>query len=661
MIKKADPDIYRFIDSNASAVDRIVADDPTSMGFNLLIDVDSPFNPLFNEDPNYDSAINYLVSINEPERANMLRDFKNRIRELINKYAYYLQTLSGLDSIYDTKPGFAKRMEERELVFETLESIDTKIAILVDRYQYACYDYEYNRQMVPINLTEFECVVLVSEIRKIRAYVNLLYSTGSETSQDRKFKLINDDISCFVFRFTRCRFDFTESNPFLGTISNAELEVATNTFKIIPGFLREQHKMGFLDIINGGNTQYSRDRANISNRFYTVFNINKEDQIFTEPSATPSSSSGDGTAVKVASILGKKETPKLGAYIIEELKKTDTYAYGESIVKAEADRIKKYSLNPSNILRFAIRTAVDFIDNQAKALLLRNNNVFESFRGIYSGTLVDLLTRSLKVADVFPLEPNTLNIIEPIASNYQLIKIDVANIFSRSLDLDQINVVLIDQIASIKTLGKLVLESAAVTSELEQIDLDNPDSVMLVADRIVDLIGTDVMDLRPYKVEITSIISDGIVSGQSIDLIRNDIMKLILSKIPLTYKDEELVLDNIADDTFLTAMANLRLDSIATTDMGKEYLAKIERLLDDDTKNVINNLVQSKIDLEQKREKLKRLGGIVDISEDFNLITTLGNVHGSDFIKSPIINTLKTIGNIHERDNHNLRTDNITD
>jgi len=660
MIKRADPDIYRFIDGGGNDISNNAIDDPTVMGFNLLIDVDDQFNPLFNEDPNYESAINYLDAIGEPERANMLRDFKIRIRNLVTTHAYYLQSLSGLDNIYDTKPGFGKRMAERELVIETLESIDMKISTLVDRYQYAFWDYNYNRQMIPENLAEFECVILVSEIRKIRAYANLLYSNVTESSSRRQFRLVNNDISCFVFRFSKCKFDFTDSNPYLATVSNAQLENATNTFKIIPGFLRDQHKFGFLDIVNGSSSSLNRDRTGVSNRFYTTFNINHEDEVFTGPRATPVPSSGS-SQVKVPSPLGKKETPKLGAYIVQELKKTDTYAYGESLVKNEINRVSKYSLNPSNILRFAIKTAVDFIDNQAKALLLRNSNVFEGFRGIYSSTLVDLLTRINKIEEIYPLEKSTLDVITPIANDYQLTKIGIIDLFSRTLDIEQINVVLMDQISSIKTLGEIVVNSEVVVDQLNSIDLDSIENVSLVADNIINLIGTDVMDLRPYKLEISTIIADGITSGESIDMVKSNIVKLVLSKIPLTYNDEELLLENIADDSFLQAAAQLDSGNISTTDIGKEYLDKISSLLDDDTVGMIDNLVKTKIETAKKKEKLRQIGGVVDVAEEFNLITTLGNVHGSRFIKSPIVNTLKTIGNIHEGDNNDLRADKITD
>lgn len=231
--------------------DEFFQDDPTVMGFNILFsfnDTPSEFpstthSPLFNEQRGRDSAINYLKAIGEPERAESLKEFKNRLQTLSQKFPYYFQELSGLNELNApiTNSGF--RMNERKITINTLESIDLKVASIINAYMKAVVDYEYMREIVPENLLDFSMVIYVHEIRDFRIFVDELYGDKSP-----KFEVIDKNLIIHRYILRRCKFDFTDSNPWMESIDNKGGEPSTNRISIIPGYMEEDHNLRFMDM-----------------------------------------------------------------------------------------------------------------------------------------------------------------------------------------------------------------------------------------------------------------------------------------------------------------------------------------------------------------------------------------------------------------------------
>lgn len=243
-----DKNLYKFINTSLeegiSKESRYYYDDPTTVGFNLMFSFESDKNsPLFNESTSGESAIRYLKSINEPEKAERLQSFKNNLRKIVSSYPYYFTDLSGLEGVYELNPdnGFDF---ERKLTISTLESIDFRIAKLIEEYMLASYDMEYRRQILPSNLIEFDLTIIVSEIRQFRTFVN-----KTKDNFPLNMKDINNNLTIFVYKFNRCRFDFSTSNPFLNSITNTQPEIATNSFDIIVGKLTTAHQLSFLDLV----------------------------------------------------------------------------------------------------------------------------------------------------------------------------------------------------------------------------------------------------------------------------------------------------------------------------------------------------------------------------------------------------------------------------
>lgn len=290
--------INAHLENGRSDAAEFYHDDPTVVGFNVFFYFnDIPTNlpgttlsPLFNEDPSRESAYRYLLAVDEPRRAEKLLRFKERLRRLTQETPYYYQTLSGLENLYEFNHEVPFRMNEKMLTIQTLESIDLRVGTMISRYMEAVYDYQYHRMMLPKNLVEFTCIIMVSEIRNFRQVAQ-----AAVQDVENKFELANDKIGVHSYIFEKCTFDFTESNPFLNEISNAEGEMSENQFSIKLGQLKEAHKLNFIDLFSQGGERSDE-----------IFN--KEDRDLSsltplENMAKPISTTAGGRAVELANFM----------------------------------------------------------------------------------------------------------------------------------------------------------------------------------------------------------------------------------------------------------------------------------------------------------------------------------------------------------------------
>lgn len=235
-------------------------DDPTFLTFNLFFDFQGTTSkhtsffeassPLFNERKGISSAINYLKSIDEAERANELIKFKKRFSELSQFYPYYFTSLSGLENMNSFSPELVFRMNEKKLTISTLESMDLRMSDIIERYMNALYDFEYMRQMIPDNLLEFRLYLMISEIRNLKTYNKQLFE-NPQMDGKIEFDELNSKLNHMMFVFDQCKFDFSESNPYTSDLSSGEPEVASNSFSITVGYLKTQHKLDFIELLTG--------------------------------------------------------------------------------------------------------------------------------------------------------------------------------------------------------------------------------------------------------------------------------------------------------------------------------------------------------------------------------------------------------------------------
>lgn len=161
--------------NNTSNFDAYNWQDPTILGFAIHFSFEEPFsefdldnlsNSLLLPESNEYSAINYLKSINEPKRANYLRQFIDLLKSIQTVTPWYFQSVSGVDKLLtiDPKKGWHPG-EGAEIEIQMLESIDLRVSLLIDLYRKAAWDEHYRRWMLPENMKWFKVKIVISEFR----------------------------------------------------------------------------------------------------------------------------------------------------------------------------------------------------------------------------------------------------------------------------------------------------------------------------------------------------------------------------------------------------------------------------------------------------------------------------------------------------------------
>lgn len=234
-----------------------IVDDPTYFGFKIIFDWTSN-SPLFYLNNDQPSAYYYLRNIGMHEKAEMIKKFRE-ILENLNKYAdYYFQAISGLDEIwnFDINSDSKFRGAEKLITIDMLEGMDLRVTALMDLYRKACYDISYMREILPENLRNFKCYVLVSEFRQFHTLMNNIQEANSNgeitnrTIDPNKLQPFNNLISTLTFELVNCRFDFSKSGEFLASLTNkGDSSAVSQRISFTVDQIREKHEFQLLDLI----------------------------------------------------------------------------------------------------------------------------------------------------------------------------------------------------------------------------------------------------------------------------------------------------------------------------------------------------------------------------------------------------------------------------
>lgn len=375
-----DLDAYNFIDSLLHTPDAFnnslaFADDPTVMGFKLKISLSDPLFYVPREESNEDgskksrkpdykpSAYNYLMNINQVERANKLAKFVERFDYLIGQRNYFLQKMTGLSNIYKVDPKIS--FTERVITFQTLESIDLYISSMIDDYCRSTYDYRELKQIVPVNLLYFDLVIVINEIRQFKTFLNKTkanrglieasegrgksdsYAILNKANQDKDGMIyLNEHLGVHCLKFEDCLFDFSDGNEYLGSLDNAAPAIINNKFKIKLG--RLDFHLTDLDVFST-----SKNKINAIDS-YIVHPYNEKDlrgdnavRRFTKE---PENSPGKKGIGGMLADLAKKEAEKAARAIVGGIDRQlgNTATLLESKVKTAAGQmINQY--RPANL------------------------------------------------------------------------------------------------------------------------------------------------------------------------------------------------------------------------------------------------------------------------------------------------------------------------
>lgn len=277
-----------------------VFSDPTYLGFLLLFDFNHGL--LADENSNNESAIRYLESINEPLRANYLKTFRTALRKINNETPWFWQSISGVENMwhFDFSKNKVRGGEDAKVAIECLESIDLRVSNIMNLYKLACYDYENRRVLLPKNLRRFTLTVYVQESRQIRTLDKEIQRKRNKTNgpgpnretggtgaplarpqnQPNPTDVTYESLSKLLFELHKCEFDVMSSGEFLGSLSNADPQQATQKISLIYHGLKEKSEYAHMDIpleshpISASSSLY-KDIENLEQDTDTDKNINE--------------------------------------------------------------------------------------------------------------------------------------------------------------------------------------------------------------------------------------------------------------------------------------------------------------------------------------------------------------------------------------------------
>ena len=236
--------------------------DPTVLGFKFFFNFDQPTSGLLwgtgmanPGDAPINTAMWFLNKIGDKQRALYLQKFLYLLHGINNQTPWFFQEIGGLNDAW--KRDFDKPLlVDKKLEITCLESIDLRMTALLDLYRKACFDWKYRREVVPINMRQFEMLVYVYEARSIQnpndialtqdnagieygfggnlmgeLSKNAAEATGrltgpNETTSDPNTSDVNVTLGLpmsttrNMFRFSFCEFDHMESDH-LSAVSNS--------------------------------------------------------------------------------------------------------------------------------------------------------------------------------------------------------------------------------------------------------------------------------------------------------------------------------------------------------------------------------------------------------------------------------------------------------
>jgi len=136
-----------------------------------------------------------------PKRADMLRQFRSTLDNVLSNSPWFFQSITGLDQLAKVaRPGYQpegaesgfnpQRTASRSLEITTLESLNLRISALADLYNQATFDYDNMRELLPRNLRRFTMYIFVSEIRNFFKTSRLIGSSAALTAIDNVSTLL---------------------------------------------------------------------------------------------------------------------------------------------------------------------------------------------------------------------------------------------------------------------------------------------------------------------------------------------------------------------------------------------------------------------------------------------------------------------------------------
>jgi len=326
MIKSPNNNIRRFLQVLPKTLQKFsesrnnLLDEPTYYSFSIKFDLYSdhlqneqgvPYantdvipSGLLLDSNQIESASNYLKRINKYKESEALIEFRSITDYLQTERPHFFQSMSGLNEIMKLpEAGKSRRLFEKNLTFNTLESMDNIVSYWMNLYRMSTYDWVNLKYLLPIDKRYFDFQIVVTEFSDLYTIKQKIAETESAlnanddtvqqtlskdvgasnrventnqpntistppTSEEGKniteqnntgavsdkvaylFESLNENITYYNFEFSKCLFDFDDSFESMAEILNTKAEdQVAHSFVIKPGMVVETQQYGFFDWI----------------------------------------------------------------------------------------------------------------------------------------------------------------------------------------------------------------------------------------------------------------------------------------------------------------------------------------------------------------------------------------------------------------------------
>ena len=157
-----------------------------------------------------------------PQTVYDMMGFINGMKDIVSKYPYVLQSVTGLDEAYkkyfEVKDPYMGSGDDK-ITIECLEFLDLRVSSMFNKYFNAVYDRQYRRERVPINLRRFNCSIFVHDIRNFKDSLNadtIVEGTALSTITEMALNYI----SAIEFKFYDCEIVPTETGGIFDDVTN---------------------------------------------------------------------------------------------------------------------------------------------------------------------------------------------------------------------------------------------------------------------------------------------------------------------------------------------------------------------------------------------------------------------------------------------------------
>lgn len=187
--------------------DMLLFQDPTYLGFKIFIEPGP--NGLFSDciEGEKNTAYSYLLNIGQVQRANYIKKFNELFRKINNVTPWFFQEIIGLEKAWERRNNEDEYSplipKDSTIEIGCLESVDLRITTLIDLYRKGCFDWEFRREIVPINLRYFDLSIYVYESRILNRsglplknglnVTSILNIEPNKKQQAENAKLLGDD------------------------------------------------------------------------------------------------------------------------------------------------------------------------------------------------------------------------------------------------------------------------------------------------------------------------------------------------------------------------------------------------------------------------------------------------------------------------------------